>query len=134
MVRASRTENVVTGLAVCCALLASAFVLFGPMYATKSTVVGSRAEGTTVATSGALAVNGWDILPAVLIPVLLAAMPLMWQRHPTRGLMTAICTLVLFGFCILAGFSIGLFYLPTVLIMLIGSIVSRVQRRRHKPA
>lgn len=134
MTRASRTENVISAVAAASALLMSGVVLFGPMYASRSTTIGaSGQENALVATTGALAVNGWRILPWVLLPVGLAAMPLLWQRHPARGVVTAINMVLLFGFCVIAGFSIGMLYVPTLLIMLAGSVVSGLRRRRHTP-
>jgi hypothetical protein len=64
-------------------------------------------------------VNGaWAIVP-VMFPVFVAVMPLLIRRQAPR----IIAAIVLLAFSFVAGFTIGLFYLPSAIFMLLAACV-----------
>jgi|GEM_PF-3917600 len=100
-------------------VVVSLFMLFGPAYAVESSVVGSQAFSTVRSSSGALAVHGTRILLVFAVPVLLTSLPLLLRgRLRTPGAMVAIALLVVF--CVISAASVGLLYLPGVLLLILG--------------
>jgi hypothetical protein len=91
------------------AMAAAIFLLVGPAYS------GSAGDRTTHATLAE--VNGsWIILP-VMFPVLTALVPLIFRKQAVR----IFATIFMGGFALIGGFSIGLFYLPAAITMLLAT-------------
>jgi hypothetical protein len=104
----TRLTAVSFGLAVSAAI----FLLVGPAYS------GSAGGRTTHATL--VEVNGsWVVLP-VMFPVLTALVPLIFHKQALR----IIATILIGGFAFISGFSIGLFYLPAAITMLLAACVT----------
>lgn len=94
------------------ALVASLVLLFLPVYSTVTTTAsGTRTEDTATL----WAVNGpWILIPLALPVLLTAAIALARGRG---GLVVSmLCTLVLAAFTVLAIASIGMFYLPALVV------------------
>lgn len=68
--------------------------------------------------------EGWGVLLLVFIPVLVAASPLalMGSSHERTAQIAASVLLLLFG--LLGAASVGLFYLPSVLVMALAAVFS----------
>ncbi len=94
------------------AALASVVLLFLPVYSTvTTTAAGVRTEDTATL----WAVNGPWILVPLALPVLLTAAIALAQGR--GGLVISIlCTIVLTGFTVLALASIGMFYVPSLVV------------------
>jgi hypothetical protein len=111
------------------AALAGLGFAFGPAYSSASeTLVEARPDGTvpppvvrTERASG-LDVNGAKILPALLVPVLIAAAPLLVRRG-TDPLATTIAIVLLLAFVVLGSFTIGLLYLPSVALLALAALL-----------
>jgi hypothetical protein len=100
------------------AAVAAVFLILWPVYS------GFDGRRTTHATL--LEVNGaWVIVP-VLLPVLVAFLPVLFRKQAVR-IVAAITLLV---FAIISGFSIGLFYLPSGIILLFAACVEDSAKRR----
>ena len=98
----------VTSFSLACACSAALLVI--PWYASGETV---------------LEVSGLIVLIPLAIPVLAALLPILFPRRAVRIGATA----VLAGFALLGGFSIGLSYAPSaVLLMMVASRVDRQAR------
>lgn len=69
-----------------------------------------------------LEVNGPRVMWFLLAPVVLAAVPLALNWTAFRGPARALTAFLLVGFCLLTGFSIGLFYLPSAIAMAAAAI------------
>ena len=84
-----------------------------PIYSTVScgAVAGSR-ETCTTGSESALEHEGAGVLIVLAVPVLVSAMPLVYSR---RGVGIAAAVL-LTALVVLGGFSIGLYYLPAVVL------------------
>ena len=94
------------------ALAAAIYLLVWPIY------TGSDGLRTTHATL--LQVNGsWAILP-VAFPVIIALVPLVVRKQAIR----IIATLVIGAFSFVAGFTVGLFYVPAAVAMLLAACVT----------
>jgi hypothetical protein len=91
---------------------AATFLLVWPVYS------GFNGRDTTHATL--LQVNGsWAILP-VLFPVFVSSLPLVFRKQALR--ITA--GVVMLAFSFISGFSIGLFYVPAAIAMLLAACVA----------
>lgn len=106
-------------LAPMAAGLAAIYLLLVPSY---QSVPGGR---RTI-----LEVNGPSALLPLLVPVLLASVPaVLWPRRASIVLAAGLGTLLAI-FCVLAGFSIGMFYLPSAaLLVAAGFLVLRDRER-----
>jgi hypothetical protein len=101
-----------TGVSFGFAVVAAIFLLVWPIYS------GLSGDQPTHATL--LPVNGPYALIPVMFPVLVSLMPLLLRKQTVR----IIATILIGGFALIGGFSIGLFYLPAVVLMLVASCVS----------
>jgi hypothetical protein len=69
--------------------------------------------------------NGaWVIVP-VTFPVVIALLPVLVRKQAVR----ISATVIMWGFALIAGFSIGLFYLPAAIMMLLAACVGDSGRR-----
>jgi hypothetical protein len=76
-----------------------------------------------------LAINGPDALVPLLFPVLLAAVPLFPAAAHQRRVRAATVAVVLLAFSVIAGFSIGLYFVPSALALLTVAILGVVTER-----
>jgi len=77
-------------------------------------------------------VNGPAILLVLLVPVLLAASPLLARGGKRQALWTASCGTLLAGFCALGGFTVGSYYLPAAALLLAAAAVTLGARRERR--
>lgn len=118
--------------------LALAFV---PMYQGRS-VAASRpgepgGEGTWF-DSTLIAENGLHVVLLLLAPILLTWIPLLAIRFTNRGqtgrrLLLWGPPVVLLGFCLVAMFSIGAFYLPSGIALLVAALADFNGQERNEP-
>jgi hypothetical protein len=99
-------------------VVAAVFLLVWPVYFGFS---GDRPTHATL-----LEVNGsWVIIP-VMFPVLVAVVPLVFRRQAVR----IVAAVVMGLFVLISGFSVGLFYLPAGVLMLLATCVEAPARFR----
>ena len=119
------------------AWIAGIWLAFGPVYQGVSTTPVVQSESMSPASVGEMATpasqvvvesettrftsslieqNGLWVLWLLLVPVLLTGIVLraVWQNNARNALLWGVA-LVLLGLCVLAGYSIGVFYLPAAL-------------------
>jgi hypothetical protein len=101
-----------TGVAFGLALVAAIFLAVWPTY---SGFNGSQPTRATL-----LQVNGPYALIPVMFPVLTTLIALLLRRQWVR----IVATILISGFALIAGFTIGLFYLPAAILMLLASCVA----------
>jgi len=100
-----------TAVSVGLALAATIFLLVGPVY---SGFDGERTSHKTL-----LQVNGvWAVIP-LMIPVLIALVPLIFRNQAVR----IIAAIVMGAFALVSGFSIGMFYLPAGVLIVLAAYV-----------
>jgi hypothetical protein len=104
------------------AVAASAYLAWTPTYVTQTSTVeittgGQRVTASSTARRTLSEVNGPTVYVAVAIPMLLAALPLLFRRPGARRASVRASALLLLAFVLLGGFSIGMFYLPSAVAM-----------------
>ena len=123
------TSTLLAGLALLIALAATAFLLLTPFYTgthtTTTTVPGQAAPPPVVETRSAtlLEVNGPAVLIPLTIPIALPALALAATSSRFRRLAYAVAAFLLLVFCLLSGFSIGMYYVPASIAMLISALL-----------
>ena len=91
---------------------------------------------TTFQTASLVAVNGpWVLLP-LFVPVALTSLALLavlrWDpRSWIRQAFLWLLALLSLGFCVLGALSIGVFYLPTALALVVTAVVSTFRTHRR---
>ena len=106
------------------------YMAFGPVYQGASvtpTLPGEPTGEATRYTATLLEANGLWVLWLLMTPILLSALPLLSIRftHPGQARRKALLWLpavVLLAFCTVGIFSIGLFYLPVALALLVAAV------------
>jgi len=100
-----------TAISFSLAMAVAIFLLVWPVY--------SGFDGERPTHSTLLHVNGaWVIVP-VMFPVLVTLVPLVVRKQVVR----IIATVVMGAFVLISGFSIGMFYLPAGILMLLAACV-----------
>ncbi len=95
----------------------AAFLLYGPPYATISSTTVLTPDGEPVRSSsagspGLLAVEGEAAYVRVLLPMLVALVPLLLPRPGARRVASGVAAAVLGLYALLGMMSIGVFYVP----------------------
>ena len=107
--------------AIAWTVLVSAFLLFGPVYSGRSTTPGT--DGTMVESTepgrSLLEVNGPRALIAVAFPLAFVLVPLLARDPTLRRQLGIFSVILLVALVLIGGFSIGLFYLPSAIAMLV---------------
>jgi hypothetical protein len=110
-------------------LVVSCLLLVVPVYSISSS------ESPSVRHATLPDVNGPRVLVALAIPVLITLVPMLVPKYGVR----IIAGLILVAFAVVSGFSIGLFYFPSAIMMLMAGLLSspvrngrlRLHGRRH---
>ena len=131
-----------TGIAHVLALVVVLGLVFGPVYQGGSVTPaapGAPANVPTKTTTATLIeVNGWSVLPILLVPAALTGLALLTVLNTNAGqirrrVLVWVPAVLLLGFCILGSSSIGIVYLPSALALVLSSILvarSRVRATR----
>jgi hypothetical protein len=113
--------------ALAATIIASLYLLFGPIYSGRSSTIG--ADGSMVESvqpSRSLwDVNGSRALVAVAIPVLLVVLPMLirdpyYKHHAMIG-----AGVLMWGVVLLGLFSIGMYYAPAAVALLLSATAKR---------
>ena len=112
------------------------WLVLGPVYqgvsVTAVTPGGVASESTRV-TATLIEVNGLRVVPLLIAPVGLTALSLLTALAPgisrtRRRVFLWASAVLLLGFCVVGIFSIGLFYLPAAVALVVSAVMS--SRRR----
>jgi hypothetical protein len=108
----------------------AAFVYLAPMVSTMSDTMSMRPDGTPAhavlrGTTSLRASQGSSILIPILIPVLLAALPLAGRDPKSRQAYGILSAALLGVFILLGSMSIGMFYVPTLLALIAALLLDR---------
>ena len=100
----------------------------------RETVRSEPKQVTTFTTSTLIEVNGWGVLPIILVPVAFSGAGLMGVILVARGrvlrrIPLGISAFLLLAFCVAGSYSIGMFYLPAALAMVVSAAIGLNQRR-----
>ena len=129
----SQVPAALIAAALAWAVLASAWFSFVPTVREKEgelvlgpegKVINEREERTFIDAHGE-----W-VIPLLLVPIALAAAPLVRGRSSR---VTTTCGTILVALCLIAGFSIGLYYMPSALLLLIGAGLVELRSPARSP-
>ena len=128
--KSNRTVIIVSGLSHALAWLPFLWLALWPYsYSGTATIPigpdGSGGESVSLSAS-IIEINGWRVLIPLLIHVALTAIGLLaaitWNHQLRNKVFLWVATVLLIGFCGLGMLSIGIFYLPAALALLVGAI------------
>ena len=114
------------------------WLVFGPSFYQGSSIVSTGPDGViqkeTQLSASIVEINGRGVLIPLLVPVIFTALGLLTainRNYADRRnkVMLWVITVLLVLFCGVGMFSIGLFYLPAALAMIIGAAVVTVGSR-----
>ena len=117
----------------------SVFFAFGPVYQGESvtpTLPGEPGGEVIRSSATAIEVNGLHVILLLLVPILLTAITLLGlrlQQTTMRKILLWSPAVVLLGFCFVAIASIGMFYLPTALALLVAAIADLGGQEGNEP-
>ena len=105
------------------------YLVVAPIYGEKSTWMettpsGAQVQHTDRGTSTLIDVNGPRVLAVLAIPLLLVAAPML-VRKPRRRAVGLACGILLLGGAFISSWSIGMFYYPSALGLLISAASMR---------
>ena len=116
------------------ALGASVMLLFLPIYTKQTTpainaVTGEVTGQAVTTTATLLEVNGARVIIPLLIPPLLAGLGLLavLRARRFRPLFVWLAAFLLAGFVLITGFSIGIFYVPAMILAMTAAIVTQMR-------
>ena len=119
------------GIAHILAWFASLFMAFGPVYQGVSSTVatpGGVAIESARTTETLLEANGLSALPLVVAPVALTALAVGFVlatpiKPSARKVWLWVSAVLLLGFCLAGLFSIGIFYLPAAVALVVTAVI-----------
>ena len=128
-----------TGIAHVLAWVVVIWLAFGPIYQGTSMVPvapGEARKEPTRTSASLIEVNGWGVLPIVMIPAALTGLAILTillthTGQARRKILLWVLTVLLLVFCVLGSFTIGVFYLPSALALLLTAIGVSTSRRRQ---
>ncbi len=106
-----RAATILSIVSLSLAIVPTVFFVVVPVYSNGATL---------------LEVNGMRAVPPLVFPVVLALLPTLIRKQGVR----LIAGVLLAGFALVAGFTIGLFYIPAAVAMLIAGCVQETKSRR----
>jgi hypothetical protein len=114
------------------ALVVSLALLFGPVYTEEIRTGETSSRGTFISKPvrhhlTLFQVNHASALLTLGVPLLLVCLPLLFRRSRWRALFEAVAATLLTAFAVIP-FSVGLFYLPSAVAMLVAALLARPAR------
>ncbi len=133
----TKASAISTSIAHALAWIVFIWMIFAPFYQGESVTAvypGEIPSEPTRTTATIVEVNGWGVLPILFLPVFLTGLALLsfLRTHAgqtRRKLFAWVLAVLLLVFCILGSFSIGLFYFPSALALVLAAIVGSGTRR-----
>jgi hypothetical protein len=121
--RRSKAPQILCLIAALWATAVALFFLFGPVYETSRSEYSVTVSGPQVASpereghATGLQANGPQIAFVLAIPIVLALLPLAFRKHQRASFLIA--GALTLAFCVVGAMSVGMFYLPTALLLLV---------------
>jgi len=104
---------------------ASVLFLFAPLGVEQSVSSSGAQEQHRVSL---LQMNGWRILVVLGMPVVFAAVPVVFRRTSHVRTLCVAAAVLLCTFCVLGALSIGLYYVPSAALMIASAATTRSAR------
>ena len=127
--RRPKAQQALSFIAALWATVVALFFLFGPVYGTSTGEYSVTAPGGQVMSpqfkghASGLEVNGPHIAFVLVIPIILALLPLAVRKHQRLSFIVA--GVLLLAFCIVGAMSVGMFYLPSALLLLLAGATTK---------
>jgi len=127
--RRPKAPQTLSFIAALWATVVALFFLFGPTYGTSTTEYSVTASGGQVASpqfeghATGLEVNGPHVAFVLVIPIILALLPLAVRKHQRASFIVA--GVLSLAFCVVGAMSVGMFYLPSALLLLLAGATMR---------
>jgi hypothetical protein len=121
--RRPKAPQTLSFIAALWATVVALFFLFGPVYGTSTTAYSVTARGGQVASpqfeghATGLEVNGPPVAFVLVIPMILALLPLAVRRNQRASFIGA--GVLSLAFCVVGAMSVGMFFLPSALLLLL---------------
>ena len=121
--RGPKAPQALSFIAALWATVVALFFLFGPTYGTSTSEYSVTASGGQVASpqferhATGLEVNGPRVAFVLIIPIILALLPLAVRKHQRAAFLGA--GALTLAFCVLGAMSVGMFFLPTALLLVL---------------
>ena len=121
--RGPKAPQALSFIAALWATVVALFFLFGPTYGTSTSEYSVTASGGQVASpqferhATGLEVNGPRVAFVLVIPIILALLPLAVRKHQRASFVVA--GALSLAFCVVGAMSVGMFYLPSALLLLL---------------
>jgi len=122
-----RISKVAGVVAIVLSVLAAAWLAFWPCFYQGSSVKVNAQTGTTTTRTfctSLIAENGMRVALYLAIPILITTVAVILARAGQRRPALALAFLFL-GLCVLGAFSIGLFFVPAALVLLVAALTAR---------
>jgi hypothetical protein len=124
--------TVASAAGVALAVAATFWLVLQPCAYVGVTETGGPIPTTERVCASLLAVNGWWVLGLLSVPVALTTIGLLAAIRRISWLVWGIAA-VLLGFCVIGAFSVGLYYMPSVVALVVTAVrVGRVQSAQAK--
>jgi hypothetical protein len=129
------TKHLWTWFGLALTVVASGYFSFVPVYSSFSSGIvvdsGTAFSQGEISGNGTLAsVNGSSTYIMLAIPVLLAAAPLFTRQRSYHFVLNAVAAVLIGALAVVGAASIGLFYLPAALLLVVATIRSWELRSR----
>ncbi len=131
MPRLSKAPQILCLIAALWATAVALFFLFGPVYETSTSQYSVTVSGGQVASperearATGLQANGPHITFVLAIPIVLALLPLAFRKHQRASFLGA--GALTLAFCVVGAMSVGMFYLPTALLLVLAGATMKSQ-------
>jgi hypothetical protein len=118
--------TILSGLAFLAVVAATVYLLTAPLYQHVTTAITENGEETVQSTATLVEVNGTWVVFALIGVTLVSGLPLLaaLRRSASQRLVTWACTLLLLAYSIAGSFTIGLFFMPGAVLLLLAAIAT----------
>jgi len=113
------------------AACASVLFLFAPLGMEESASSSGATEQHSVSL---LQMNGWRVAIVLAIPVVFAAVPVIFRRSAHARTLCVAAAVLLCTYCVLGALSIGLYYAPAAGLMIAAAATTRNTPPARRPA
>lgn len=114
------------------AAAASVLLLVMPTVATmrETLSLGQRSPAVSPPSlSSLLSAQGPSVIPPLALPVIASILPLLGRTARTRRILGTVATVLLGVFCVLGAWSVGLFYVPSLVALVAALAMTSGERR-----
>jgi hypothetical protein len=133
--RLEKAGSLLIGAAILAAVAAALYLAIVPMYGGYVSVTdtsGMSVAPAPLPRSTLAAVNGPGVYLVLILPIALASFPLITHEPLARSLATWSSAVLLTGFCMISAWTVGGFYTPAALTLLLAATLLTVGGLRRR--